>query len=568
MAKTVQVDTVAEAYLELLAARGVDYFFGNGGTDFAPIVEAYAKRFSQEQMLPKPIPVPHEITAVAMAHGYTMVTGRPQVVMVHTIPGTANATSGIINANRSNTPMLFTAGRTPLTEGDLSGSRDGGIHWAQESFDQGSMVREWVKWDYEMRSDSDVEGVVDRALALTQSEPAGPVYLTLPREVLGKRIEAFSYGEKPRMAPAGERMPSPDLIEEAARALASAKSPMLVTRASGRDPRSVAPLVELAEALGMPVFESGLSFVNFPQDHPLHAGGDVPTALAEADAVVVMEVDVPWTPKRTGPREEATVIHIGEDPLYARYPIRGYRADLNLTGSPRLTLAALAEAVRRIGVDEGAVKERTAKWAEARQKRAEATEARAEAGKSETPINKAYFSRELGKRLGDDTILMNELGIDASQIAFTSPGTTYGISPAGSLGWAVGASLGAKLAAPDKTIVCCTGDGSYIFGSGTSGHIVSQAQDIPILFIVWNNGIWNAVKSSARNMNPNGYAAQTDTWAVTTLSQAFNYEMICQASGGYGERVEDPAEVPAAIDRALHAVRVEKRQALLNVVGG
>ena len=112
MAKTVQVETVAEAYLELLAARGVDYFFGNGGTDFAPIVEAYAKRFSQEQMLPKPIPVPHEITAVAMAHGYTMVTGRPQVVMVHTIPGTANATSGIINANRSNTPMLFTAGRT------------------------------------------------------------------------------------------------------------------------------------------------------------------------------------------------------------------------------------------------------------------------------------------------------------------------------------------------------------------------------------------------------------------------------------------------------------------------
>ena len=568
MAKTVQVETVAEAYLELLAARGVDYFFGNGGTDFAPIVEAYAKRFTQEQMLPKPIPVPHEITAVAMAHGYTMVTGKPQVVMVHTIPGTANATSGIINANRSNTPMLFTAGRTPLTEGDLSGSRDGGIHWAQESFDQGSMVREWVKWDYELRSDSDVEGVVDRALALTQSEPAGPVYLTLPREVLGRRIESFSYGEKPRMAPAGERMPGPELIEQAAKALASARSPMLITRASGRDPEAVAPLVALAETLGMPVFESGLSFVNFPQDHPLHAGGDIPAALAEADVVVVMEVDAPWTPKRTGPLEEATVIHIGEDPLYARYPIRGYRSDLNLTGSPRLTLGALNDAVKRIGVDSGAAKERTAKWAEARQKRAEATDGRAEAGKGEVPINKAYFSRELGKHLDENTILMNELGIDASQIAFTSPGTTYGISPAGSLGWAVGASLGAKLAAPDKTIVCCTGDGSYIFGSGTSGHIVSQAQDLPILFIVWNNGIWNAVKSSARNMNPNGYAAQTDTWAVTTLSQGFNYEMICQASGGYGERVEDPAEVPAAIERALHAVRVEKRQALLNVVGG
>ena len=567
MANTVQADTVAEAYLELLAARGVEYLFGNGGTDFAPIVEAYGKRFSQEQMLPKPIPVPHEITAVAMAHGYTMVTGKPQVVMVHTIPGTANATSGIINAARSNTPMLFSAGRTPLTEGDLAGSRDGGIHWAQESFDQGSMVREWVKWDYELRPDADLEGVVDRALAITQSEPAGPVYLTLPREVLGKKIEKFTYSDKPRMAPARDRMPSSDLIEETAKVLAAAKNPMLITRASGRDPESVQPLVELAELLGMPVFESGVAFVNFPQNHPLHAGGDTASAVPEADAIIILESDVPWVPKRTTPKEDATIIAIGEDPLYAQYPVRGYRSDLTLAGSPRHTLKALVEAVKKIGVDSGAVKERNTKWAEARKKRFEATDARAEAGKDQTPINKAYFSRELAKHLGDDTILLSELGVDVSQVAFTTPGTTYGIPPAGSLGWGIGAALGAKLAAPDKTVICTTGDGSYIFGSGTSGHIVSEAQNLPVLFIVWNNGIWNAVKSSAKNMNPDGYAAKSDTWAFTTLSQSFNYEMICQASGGYGERVEDPAEVPAAIKRALHAVQVEGRQALLNIIG-
>jgi len=157
--------------------------------------------------------------------------------------------------------------------------------------------------------------------------------------------------------------------------------------------------------------------------------------------------------------------------------------------------------------------------------------------------------------------------VDVSQVAFTTPGTTFGIPPAGSLGWAIGASLGAKLAAPEKTVICTTGDGSYIFGSGTSGHIVSEAQNLPVLFIVWNNGIWNAVKSSAKNMNPDGYAAKSDTWAFTALSQAFNYEMIRQASGGYGERVEDPAEVPAAIKRGLHAVQVEGRQALLNIIG-
>jgi acetolactate synthase-1/2/3 large subunit len=567
MANTVQADTVAEAYLELLAARGIEYFFGNAGTDFAPILEAYAKRFSQEQMLPKPIPVPHEVTAVAMAHGYTMVTGKPQVVMVHTLPGTANATGSIINASRANTPMLFTAGRTPLTEGDESGSRDGNIHWAQESFDQGSMVREWVKWDYELRPDADLEGVVDRALAITQSEPAGPVYLTLPREVLGKRIEEFTYSDKPRMAPAKDRMASGDLIDQAAKALTAAKNPILITRASGRDPEAVQPLVDLAEALGMPVYEAGMAFVNFPHNNPLHAGGDVASAVPEADAIVILEVDVPWTPKRTNPKEDATIIAIGEDPLFSKYPIRGYRTDLTLAGAPKHTLKALTEAVKKIGVDAKTVTERTAKYGEARTKRLAAIDARADAGVGQIPINKAYFSRELAKHLGDDTILLSELGVDMSQVSFTTPGTTYGIPPAGSLGWALGASLGAKLAAPEKTVICTLGDGSYIFGSGTAAHIVSEAQNIPVLFIVWNNGIWNAVKSSAKNMNPDGHAAKTDTWALTTLNQNFKYEMICQASGGYGERVDDPAEVPAAIKRGLHAVQVEGRQALLNIIG-
>ncbi|MFQ5830487.1 MAG: thiamine pyrophosphate-binding protein, partial [Candidatus Methylomirabilia bacterium] len=137
MLKRATVESVAEAYLELLAARRVEFFFANAGTDFAPIIEAYAKREAQGQVLPRPITVPHETTAVAMAHGYTMVTGRPQVVMVHVIVGTANALAGIIGAARAHVPILFTAGRTPLTEAGLPGARDRHIHWAQEAFDQG-----------------------------------------------------------------------------------------------------------------------------------------------------------------------------------------------------------------------------------------------------------------------------------------------------------------------------------------------------------------------------------------------------------------------------------------------
>src|SRR5213593_455261 len=145
MSKKADIETTAEAYLELLAARGVEYFFGNAGTDFAPIIEAYARRGAHGQLLPRPITVPREVPAVAMAHGYAMVTGRPQAVMVHVIVGTANALGGVINAARGGVPMLFTAGRNPITEAGFRGSRERQIHWAQESFDQGAIVREFVK---------------------------------------------------------------------------------------------------------------------------------------------------------------------------------------------------------------------------------------------------------------------------------------------------------------------------------------------------------------------------------------------------------------------------------------
>src|SRR5437870_10500032 len=239
MRKQASVETTAEAYLELLAARGVEYLFANAGTDFAPIIEAYARRGAQGQARPRPMTVPHEVVAVGMAHGYAMVTGRPQAVMVHVIVGTANALGGIINAARGNVPMLFTAGRNPITEAGFRGSRERQIHWAQESFDQGAMVREFVKWDYELRNFAQLETVVDRALAITQAEPQGPVYLTLPREVLGERQDTFEYSDPARAPRPSDVVAAPDAIEDAARIIATAKNPVVIAKALGRDPRAV-----------------------------------------------------------------------------------------------------------------------------------------------------------------------------------------------------------------------------------------------------------------------------------------------------------------------------------------
>ncbi|MGH7308411.1 MAG: thiamine pyrophosphate-requiring protein [Candidatus Rokuibacteriota bacterium] len=566
MRKRASVESVAEAYLELLAARRIDYFFGNAGTDFAPIIEAYAKREAQGQVVPRPITVPHETPAVAMAHGYAMVTGRPQVVMVHVTVGTANALSGLINASRSRVPILMTAGRTPITEGGVPGARNRHIHWAQESFDQAGMVREYVKWDYELRTGGQLETVVDRALAVAQSAPAGPVYLTLPREVLAERLADVEYFDPTRLVPAAPQVADPAAVEEAARLLVAARSPIAIVKSSGRDPAALAPMVALAEAIGMPVFEQASTHLCFPQTHPLFAGGDPAPHFAQADAIVVVEADAPWFPDLKAPRPETPVIQVGEDPLFSRYPIRGFAGDVALAGAPRLTLAALTEAVRRAGLDARLVAERRARWAAEHGRRTEAARGQAERTRSDRPIDMAWLSRCVGDVLDEGTIVVNEYDLDLAQTRLDTPGSYFSQSPASGLGWGLGAALGAKLAAPERTVVCCVGDGAYLFGAPTAAHWVSRAYNLPALFVIFNNRAWNAVKRAVSSHAPQGWAVRTASMPMSDLDPAPDYELICRACGGWGERVEDPAALPDALARALRVVREERRQALLNVI--
>jgi acetolactate synthase-1/2/3 large subunit len=485
--------------------------------------------------------------------------------MVHVIVGTANGLGGVINAACANAPMLFTAGRNPLTESGLRGSRDRQIHWAQESFDQGAMVREFVKWDYELRNFIQLETVVDRALAIAQAEPQGPVYLTLPREVIGERHDTFEYSEPSRMPRPSEAMADPAVVAEAARVLAAAKNPIVVTKAGGRDPRAVPALVRLAETLGAGVFEHFHTHLAFPQDHPLHVAFDVHPYLDQADAIIVLECDAPWFPVDKNPSREAKVVQIGVDPLFSRIPIRGFPGDVSLSGSPRLTLAALADALQPL-VDKAAVAERRRRWEAEHRRLRDAWAATADKARSATPIEMSWLSRCIRDLTDDRTILVNEYDFDATQGSFSVPGS-YFLSPASSaLGWGLGAALGAKLAAPDKTVICCVGDGAYIFGAPTAAHWVARAANIPVLFVVFNNRTWNAVKRATTAFASDGWAVKTGTMPLTYLDPAPDYELVCRASGGWAERVEDPAALPEMLARALKVVREEKRQALLNVI--
>jgi acetolactate synthase I/II/III large subunit len=559
------VDTVAEAYLTLLGERGIEYLFANAGTDFAPLVEAFAKSARTGAPAPQPILAAHENLALSMAHGWAMVTGRVPAVMVHVSVGTANGVCGALNAARENVPILFTAGRSPLTETGLPGARDVYIHWAQEMFDQAGMLREIVKWEYELRNGQQLETVVDRALSVATSQPRGPVYLSLPREVLAAPLTGFSYDSPPRRVAAAAPGPDKGAIEEAARMLAAAENPLIVTASAGRDPAAVAALAEFAERFAVPVVQHRPRHLCLPADHPCHLGYDAGPWLDDADAILVLECDVPWIPSLKAPRPGCRIIHLGVDPLFSRYPIRGFPCDLAVTGMAAAALPELAEAFER-HARKTAVSDRQRRVAERREKLVAGWQKTRESVAGLRPIHMAWASACISRVKPEDAILVNEYTLMTEHCGSNRPGSYFGSSTASGLGWGGGAALGAKLAAPDRLVITVLGDGSHLFGNPVALHHAASVHNLPVLFVVMNNAMWGAVRRATLGMYPQGEAARSNKPPLIDLDELPAFEQVCAAAGGYGERVDDPAALPAALERAVTAVTVEKRQALLNVI--
>jgi acetolactate synthase-1/2/3 large subunit len=365
--------TTAEEFLRLLASRHVDYLFVNSGTDFPSMEEALARAREEGFATPETLLIPHENVAVGMAYGVTLVTGQPQAVMVHVNVGTANALCGLINASRENIPMLMAAGRTPWLEQGSSASRSLNIHWAQDMFDQAGMVREHVKWDHELRSGSQIEAVVDRALAIACTEPQGPVYLSLPREVLAQ--ECLPSQDHTTQSPPACALPDPASMERLARDLASARHPLVITSRAGKQPQAVALLAALAEVWAVPVVEFRPRYLSLPNTHAMHGGYEVNPWLDEADFILVLDCDVPWIPQHKTPRPEARIVHVGSDPLFARYPVRGFRADQTIAASPLHFLESLGAGMAALQPDADAVALRRNRVAQAGRLRRQALHA-------------------------------------------------------------------------------------------------------------------------------------------------------------------------------------------------
>src|SRR5262245_23567545 len=559
---------VAAAYLTLLADRGVDYLFGNAGTDFAPLIEAYSQAARSGITVPRPVLATHENLAVTMAHGYGMVSRRIPAVMVHVSVGTANMICAALNAARENVAILLTAGRSPLTETGLLGSRDGYIHWAQEMYDQAGMIREIVKWDYELRNAEQLTTVVDRALAIAATEPRGPVYLSLPREVIAAPHSDVEHSSPSRLSAAAPAAPDANAVVAAARMLAQARRPLIVTANAGRDAAAFDALAAFAERFAIPVVQHRPRYLSLASSHPMNLGFDPARLLQKADVILVIESDVPWIPSHVAPAPDCKVIQCGLDPLYTRYPIRGFPCDVAITGSALAILSALTAGLED-GLDDQSVVDSRRRWvADERAALEAAAEASRHAAARKHPLDPVWVSHCIDRAKDPRCIVINEYTLFPEHCHFEFPDLYFGSSSASGLGWGPGAALGAKLARPDSPVMAVVGDGAYMFSNPAAVHHASALHDLPVLFVVMNNGMWGAVQRSTRAMYPDGLASRINQPTFVQLEKLPAFEQICEAAGAYGARVEDPTALTDALERAISVVKNERRQALLNVICG
>lgn len=560
--------TVAEALLLRLGQAEVPYLFANSGTDAAPLIEAYARLEAEGSgPVPEPIVVAHEMAAVSLAHGYAMTTGRPAAVFVHVTVGTANAATGIMNASRQHIPMLVMAGRTPVLDDATPGARDMYIHWAQESYDQAAMVREYTRWDYELRDARQVDKVVDRALAMAVGDPAGPVYLSLPRELLAApaaEVHSRGGGVAGRFDADASSAAEHRAVARATDLVVDATAPLVITNSLGRDPGAVAALVDFAEASGAGVVEAWYrERLSFPASHSQHLGFDPTPYLAGTDLVIVVDADVPWLPAGA-PASDVAVIHIGADPLHRSYPMWGFPVDIALRGSPRLTLATLTEAVAT-RVDAQLLAERRAHLAATHGEHLKEAKDRAWAAASNLPIDAAYLSRCIGDALGPDALVVNEYDVHSDQLGLEEPASFFAIPAVSGLGWGFGAALGAKLGAPERTVVATLGDGAYIFSNPVACHMAAEHLGLNLLIVVFNNGRWNAVRESVNRLAPDGWAVRSGNFPLTDLTPAPSYAAVAEACGAYAEEVDAPDELTGALERAFRHVHDGRGLALLDV---
>jgi len=560
-----------KALVKVFERAGIDYIFCSPGTEWPPVWEALAGLKERGVDRPKYINCRHEALAVAMASGYTKVTGRPQAVLLHATAGPLNAAMFLRAAYQERVPMVICCGET-AGFGEESRLPDPGNQWIHDLTDIGGpaeLLRRCVKWSDRVTSSTILVQSLERAMQIAVEPPAGPVLLGVPFECMLDEVSLPEDNRPNRVArPFAIDEPA---IQEAVGMLLRAQRPVLVTEHVGRDASVVGPLVELCESLAIPVMESFRpAFLNFPRSHPLYLPYD-PRRIESADLVLIADAVTPWYPVSKGPKADVKVVFLGDEYPYSRLPFWGYKVDLALIAPPAATLARLLSCIK---ASEGfvgnrpAYEERSRRIREEHGKQVAAMQREAVEHKNDTPVDPRWLCQALNESIPANAVIVEETTVHRTMIQNMIPRTepmSYIARVTGGLGVSLGYALGAKLAMKERPVFVLIGDGGFHYNPVPSCLGLAQEYELPIIVVVFNNQRYLSMERGLLKYYPDGVSKKTGVHFGGPILPNPDYRLYADIYGGYGVRVTNPKDIQPAIAQALeHAAR--GRLALVDVV--
>ena len=560
-----------KALVKVFERAGIDYIFCSPGTEWPPVWEALAGLKERGVDRPKYINCRHEALAVAMASGYTKVTGRPQAVLLHATAGPLNAAMFLRAAYQERVPMVICCGET-AGFGEESRLPDPGNQWIHDLTDIGGpaeLLRRCVKWSDRVTSSTILVQSLERAMQIAVEPPAGPVLLGVPFECMLDEVSLPEDNRPNRVArPFAIDEPA---IQEAVGMLLRAQRPVLVTEHVGRDASVVGPLVELCESLAIPVMESFRpAFLNFPRNHPLYLPYD-PRRIESADLVLIADAVTPWYPVSKGPKADVKVVFLGDEYPYSRLPFWGYKVDLALIAPPAATLARLLSCIK---ASEGfvgnrpAYEERSRRIREEHGKQVAAMQREAVEHKNDTPVDPRWLCQALNESIPANAVIVEETTVHRTLIQNMIPRTepmSYIARVTGGLGVSLGYALGAKLAMKERPVFVLIGDGGFHYNPVPSCLGLAQEYELPIIVVVFNNQRYLSMERGLLKYYPDGVSKKTGVHFGGPILPNPDYRLYADIYGGYGVRVTDPKDIQPAIAQALEHV-ARGRLALVDVV--
>jgi acetolactate synthase-1/2/3 large subunit len=554
-----------ELMIAAFNALETDYVFCSSGSEWAPVWEAFARRAADGRPAPTYLDIWHETVAVAMATGYGLVTRRVQAVLLHTVPGLLQGGMAVHGALLAGVGMVVTSSESN-TYGEGDGPDPGGQWYRNLSFVGGphTVAAPFTKWANQVGSVHTLYRMTTRAGELAARAPAGPVYLNVPLEVLLDPVEP-PQDEHP-VAPRGSRVSAPDDVEGVARLLATAKRPIIVTETGGREDGGFEALRALADDLGVGVVEPNSTVAaNYATDGPMHLGSETAQVVADADLVLLVNCRVPFYPPSARPTT-APIVVIDEVPQRPHVVYQVLDAQHYLEGGVPATLDALRAAVLDIA-DARVIAERRAAFEAEHARYAAATrdlEAKAMDAPGIDPVRLATLLREIVRR--DDATVVDETithgRVVQRHVGWTAPDRYFYVQ--GGLGQGIPVALGVKLATPERPVIFTIGDGAFLYNPIVQALQTSKDLGLPILIVIFNNKKYLSMKMNHLRFYPDGAAVQNDNFLGVDLSTQAELSAFAEPFGMFHEAVSDPANLEAALDRALASVKAGTT-AVLNV---